>query len=101
MESQKCKNKRRGSCNIVIEGKSYIFENPKIKFIISINLSCHSKNVVDIIECNKCKEVHIRSTILNYQKIENPMYRNINSNAAIVRSKQCLSIKPTTTHYFK
>ena len=42
--------------------KSYTFENPKTKFIIHNDLSCNSKNVVYIIESNKCKEVYIGST---------------------------------------
>ena len=27
-----------------------------------INLGCNSKNVVYLIECNKCKEIYIKST---------------------------------------
>ena len=69
----KCKNERCGACNIIIEGKSYIFKNSKTKFIIKKNLSCKSKNIAYKIECNKCKEVYIgpAKAILNYQKIEN------------------------------
>ena len=55
-----------GVCNIIIERKSYNFENPKTTFIINRNLSCNSKNVVYIIECNKCEKVYIGSTqVLN------------------------------------
>ena len=48
----KCKNKRCGVCDIIIEGKPYTFKNPKRKFIMNKDLSCNSKNVVYIIECN-------------------------------------------------
>ena len=37
----KCKNKRCGVCNIIIEGKSYNFETQKTTFIIITNLSCN------------------------------------------------------------
>ena len=40
-------------CDIIIEGKSYTFKNPETKFKINKNLSCNSKNVVYVIECNK------------------------------------------------
>ena len=53
----KCKTKLCGVCDIIIEGKFYTFKNPKTKFIINKVLSFNSKNVVYIIECNKCKEV--------------------------------------------
>ena len=39
----KCKNKRCKICDIIIEGKSYIFKNPETKFKINKNLSCNSK----------------------------------------------------------
>ena len=37
----KCKNKRCGVCNMIIEGKSYTFEKPKKTFIINRNLTCN------------------------------------------------------------
>ena len=45
----KCKNKRCGVCNIIIEGKSYTFENPKTTFMIIQNLSCNTlSNVTSV-----------------------------------------------------
>ena len=51
----KCKNKKCGICNIIIEGKSYNFENPKTTFIINKNSRCNSKRIVYVIKCCKCK----------------------------------------------
>ena len=61
-EVSKSKNERCGVCNIIIEGKFYIFENPKITFIMNKNLSGNSKNVVHIIKCSYCKKVYIGCT---------------------------------------
>ena len=58
----KCKNKRSKICDIIIEGKSYTFKNPETKFKINKNLSCNSKNLVYVIECNECKKIYIGST---------------------------------------
>ena len=58
----KCNNKRCKICDIIIEGKSYTLKNPETKFKINKNLSCNSKNIVYIIECNKYKEMYIGST---------------------------------------
>ena len=45
-----------------IEGKSYTLKNLETKFKINKDLSCNSKTVIYIIECNKCKEIYIGST---------------------------------------
>ena len=58
----KCNNKRCKICDIIIEGKSSPFKDPKTKFKINKDFSCNSKNVVYIIECSKCKEIYIGST---------------------------------------
>ena len=58
----KCNNKRCKICDIIMEGKSYTFKNLEIKFKINKNWSCHSKNVVYIIESRECKEIYIGST---------------------------------------
>ena len=58
----KCNNKWCKIYDMIIEGKSYTFKNPKTKFKINKNLSCNSKNVVYIIECSECKEIYIGST---------------------------------------
>ena len=59
----KCNKKRCKICDIIIEGKSYIFKNPETKFKINKDLTCDSKkNVVYIIECGKCKEIYIGPT---------------------------------------
>ena len=41
--------------------ESYTFEDPKTTFI-NKKLSCNSKNVVYVIQSNKCKEIYIKST---------------------------------------
>ena len=51
-------------CDKIIEDKSYTFENPEIKLKINKNLSCSSKNIVYIIECSKCKEIYVGSTLV-------------------------------------
>ena len=49
--------------------KNSSFKNPEIKSKINKDLSCNSKIVVYIIECNKYKEVYIGSTqALNRRK---------------------------------
>ena len=55
MELKKCKNKRCGVYDIIIEGKSYTFENQKPKFMMNRNLSCYSKNIVYIIHESNIK----------------------------------------------
>ena len=59
----KCNNEWCKICDIIIEGKSYTFKNPETKFKINKNLSCNSKNVLYIIECNKCKEIYVGWTL--------------------------------------
>ena len=62
----KCKNKRCGVYHIIIEEKSYAFENPKTAFIRNRNLCWNSKNVVDIIKCTNCNKSYTKCTqILN------------------------------------
>ena len=46
-------------CDIIIEGKSPTFKNQEAKFRIKKDLSCNSKNIIYVIECNKCKEIYI------------------------------------------
>ena len=61
----KCKNKRCGTCNIIIEGIAYIVENTKT-FITNRNFSCNSKYTVYIIKCTNCMKIYIgRTQILN------------------------------------
>ena len=47
---------------MIIEGKSYTFKNSGTKFKINEKLSCNSKNVIYVIDCNKYKEIYIGST---------------------------------------
>ena len=65
----KCKQKRGGVWDSIIDGKSYTFENPKTKFMINKDVSCDSKNIVYIMKCNKFKEVYI-----GRQKLSIPGY---------------------------
>ena len=65
----KCNNKRSKICDIVIEGTSYTFKNPETKFKINEKLRCNSKNIVNRIECCKCKEKYIQSTRAIYKRI--------------------------------
>ena len=53
-EVTKCKNKKYGVCNIIIEGISNNFENPKAKLKINRDFCSSSINVVYTIKCNKC-----------------------------------------------
>ena len=50
---RKCKNKRCGVCDVIIERKILYLQKPKNK-THNKDLSYKSKNVVYIIECNKC-----------------------------------------------
>ena len=38
--------------------QSYTFKDSKNSFIINKNLSCNSKNVIYIIECENCKQTY-------------------------------------------
>ena len=58
----KCNNKRCIIYDIIIEGKSYNFENLETKFKMNKDLSWFSKNIVYINECSKCKEIYQGST---------------------------------------
>ena len=50
------KNKISGVCKIILEGKSYAFENHKTIFLINKNVSCDLENLVNVIQCNKFKK---------------------------------------------
>ena len=108
----KCMNKRCGVYNMITEGKSYIFEHSKTAFIININLSSNTKNVVNIIKCCNCKKYslnqlkyyatecpYIRATLI-YQKTENSRFHNILMNV-VMECLKCQYTKLTTPHYFK
>ncbi len=48
-------------CNMLI-GQSYTFKDSKKTFIINKKLSCNSKKVIYIIECENCKQTYIGCT---------------------------------------
>ena len=51
-------------CIIIIEGKSYTFENLKTEFMINRNLSCNSKCLVNVIKCIKIKRsIHLMNLL--------------------------------------
>ena len=81
-------NKRSKICDIIIEGKSCTFKNPVTIFKINKNLSCHSKNVVYIIECSECKEIYIGST-----QALNTRTSLHKSNIKIEETKRCFKTK--------
>ena len=56
-EVSKCKAKRCGICNIIIEEKSYTFKNSKTIFIMNRNLNSKSKNIVYVIKCTNWHEI--------------------------------------------
>ena len=99
---------------MIIEGKSYTFKNPETKFKIDKNLSCNSKNVAYIIECNECKEIYTGSTqALNTRislhksniKIEENRKWNVSKhlyqNVAEENVILCQSTKTTITRFYK
>ena len=65
----KCKNKRCKICDIIIEGKHFMFKHSGSYFEIKRNLTCTSKNVVYVLQCDKCKEEYIGSTKQLNQRI--------------------------------
>ena len=72
----KCKNKRCGVCDIIIEGKLYTFKSLKTKLRINKNKSCNP-NVTNVkkytLDQHKLSipGYHLIGAILKYQKIEN------------------------------
>ena len=80
MQKKKKKKKRCKICDIIIESKSYTFKNLETKFKINKNLSCNSKKVVYVIECNECKEIYIgsRRTSLHRSDIKIEENRKLN-----------------------
>ena len=58
----RCKNKRCKICNILIEGRNFKFKHSTSIFEIKRNLTCTSKNVVYVLQCDNCKEEYIGST---------------------------------------
>ena len=83
---RKCEKPRCGICPILIEGNSYTFPNTGETFEIKRNLNCQSKNVVYLLECNKCNDTYIGCTSLNLNmrinthrsQITNERYRFLN-----------------------
>ena len=58
----KCKKEKCKIFDIIIEWKSYTFKKKNVNKIQNKDLCCNSKNVVYIIESNKCKKIYIGST---------------------------------------
>ena len=58
----KSKNQRCRVCSIIMEEKSYTFENPNTTFMMNKNLNCIPINVVYIIKYCNGKKVYIGST---------------------------------------
>ena len=58
----RCKNKRCKICDILIEGRNFKFKHSASNFEIKRNLTCTSKNVVYVLQCDNCKEEYIGST---------------------------------------
>ena len=109
MESINVKKKKFGVCNIKI-GQSYTFKDSKNTFIINKNLSCNSKNVILIIECENCKQTFIGFTkdfntriSLHKSNIKIEINRKLNIflNVVIDYLKQCQYFKQTITIYYK
>ena len=47
---------------MIVKRKSYIIKNPETKFRMNKDFSCRLKNLVYVVEYNKCKEICIGST---------------------------------------
>ena len=61
-EVKKCNDRRCKVCEILIEGKVFKFKNCHTEFEVKRNFTCNSKNVVYVIQCDRCKEEYIGST---------------------------------------
>ena len=59
---KKCGKTRCEICHLLLEGKTFFFENHNTPFIINKTLNCDSENVVYAIKCNKCSADYIGST---------------------------------------
>ena len=85
-EVKKCNDRRCKVCEILIEGKVFKFKNCHTEFEVKRNFTCNSKNVVYVIQCDRCKEEYIGSTQqLNHRvalhktvilKIATPLVKN-------------------------
>ena len=68
--------------DIIIGGKSYTIENMETKFRINKDLSCNSKNVVYVIECNKRKETQALNTRISLHKSNCKITKNRKLNVS-------------------
>jgi len=57
----KCNTPRCGTCNIIIEGKSFTFKNG-FRFEIRTDMTCKSRNVIYAVICKRCSEFYIGQT---------------------------------------
>ena len=73
-----CKNTRSRLWNIIVERKSYTFENPKTAFMKNKKISYNSKYAVYVIECSKCKNNKYTGyieVILNYSRQKSQRFK--------------------------
>lgn len=50
----KCNNKRCGTCKHLLEGNTITFQNQSKPFKVKQNMSCTSKNLIYVLNCNGC-----------------------------------------------
>ena len=97
----KCNGHLCGVCDIIIEGNSYTFPGNNTTFDIKRNLNCSAKNVIYVIECNKCKDWYIGSTenlkhrvALHKSNIKLSHNRVLNVSKHLHKCNQGFKIKP-------
>lgn len=77
---KKCGKTRCELCPLLLEGKTFIFENHNTPFKINRNLNCDSENVIYAMKCVKCSADYIGSTN-NLRNRTNLHKSNINTAA--------------------
>ena len=109
--ASKCNNKKCGGCNVIMDGKSHTFKNPKTTFMI--NLGSNSKNVVYIIICTDCSNIYIGYTQpLNKRIFQHKSNVKLSQNRKLYVSKHLYECSKEdfkimqytrlmTTYYFK
>ena len=106
--SNKCKDKRCGTCNYIKETTKIQIKSTGRSFKIKTRMNCKSKNVLYIIDCNGCGEQYIGKTHdklaarvrVHKQQINHPEYRKIGVSRHI---DECCSTEPKfhITPFFK
>ncbi len=107
--SQKCQDKRCGTCPFLQECKIIKITSTGRTFKIQKPMTCKSRNVLYILTCQGCKEQYVGMTNdtlaarmrVHKQQIKTPKYRKLGVSKHLAECPTDSPIKFTVTPFFK